>query len=61
MKAYVAVTGVIFALVSVAHILRVVLEHSDKARQPGFIVLTLLAIALSAWAGRLLWAARRQP
>jgi hypothetical protein len=54
MKAYIITTGVIFALITVAHILRFVSEGSRLATEPLFIVLTLVSAALSVWAWQVL-------
>jgi hypothetical protein len=54
MKAYLVTTGIIFALIGVAHILRVFAEGPRLAKDPLFILLTLLTFALSVWAWRLL-------
>lgn len=54
MKAYVMVTGVIFGLITVAHIWRA-FEERQIATEPWFILLTLAAAALCVWAMRLLW------
>jgi hypothetical protein len=54
MKAYVITTGIIFALIGLAHILRVFAEGPRLAKDPIFILLTLLTFALSVWAWRLL-------
>jgi hypothetical protein len=54
MKAYLITTGTVFALITLAHILRVVAEGSRIAKDPFFILLTLLAAGLSFWAWRLL-------
>ena len=50
MRAYVMTTGVIFALLAVLHVWRVVAESSLLAREPEYLVITLLAAALSVWA-----------
>jgi hypothetical protein len=52
-RAYVVTTGVIFGLIVVAHVLRVIEEGSRLAKEPSFVVMTLAAVALCAWAGRL--------
>lgn len=57
MKAYVMTTGVIFALLVVAHIWRVTVE-SHLATDPAFIVTTIIATLLTLWAGRLAWRLR---
>jgi hypothetical protein len=50
MKAYVITTGVIFALITLSHILRIVSEGLHLAAEPVFILLTVLSAALSIWA-----------
>lgn len=50
MRAYLMTTGVLFALIVVAHLSRIVLESSELATDPAYILITLLAAALSAWA-----------
>jgi len=54
MKAYLITTGSVFTLVEAAHIWRVISESAALARDPWFILLTVLAAALSVWAWRLL-------
>ena len=54
MKAYLITTGIIFALIVVAHILKAIAEGPGTAKDPFFIILTLLAAGLCVWAGRLL-------
>jgi hypothetical protein len=54
MKAYLITTGIVFALITLAHILRVFAEGPRLAKDPFFILLTLLAAGLSVWAWRLL-------
>ena len=54
MRAYLITTGVLFALVAVAHVWRVIAESSVLATDPWFVLLTILAVAMSAWAFRLL-------
>lgn len=57
MKAYLATTGTIFALLAVAHLLRTVAEWPRLAADPGFIVegpgIGVVAVALCVWAWRL--------
>ncbi len=55
MKAYLITTGVVFALLVVAHVWRVIVESRHLATEPDFILITLASAALSAWAWRLLW------
>jgi hypothetical protein len=52
MKAYVLTTGVIFGLITVAHLVRIIVEP-HFATDPFYVFLTLLAAALSVWAWRL--------
>lgn len=53
MKAYIATSGTLFGLVFVAHILRMIQEPA-LAREPWYILITLAAGALGAWAWRTL-------
>jgi tellurite resistance protein TehA-like permease len=53
MKVYVRTTGVIFGLIVLAHIWRVFEEGARLARDPWFILLTVLAATLCVWACRL--------
>jgi hypothetical protein len=59
MKTYVMTTGSVFALIVVAHIWRVLEEGTHLARDPFFILITVAATALSAWACWLLKGAPR--
>jgi hypothetical protein len=54
MKAYVITTGAVFGLVTLAHIWRIVAEEPHLARDPWFILITVVAAALCLWAWRLL-------
>jgi uncharacterized membrane protein len=54
MKAYIITTGIIFGLITVAHIMRFVMEGSRLATEPVFILLTLLSAALCVWAWQVL-------
>jgi hypothetical protein len=58
MKTYVAITGAIFGLITLAHVWRATAEGPHLATDPVFIVLTLAAAALCLWAVGLL---RRWP
>jgi hypothetical protein len=57
MKAYLGTTGVIFALVTLAHLARIGEISRQVARDPWFVAgwafLTLLAASLSVWAWKL--------
>ncbi len=60
MKVYLVTTGVVFALVVLAHVLRLVAEGPHLVHEPSFVILTLLAAGLSAWAWRLVWRSGRR-
>jgi hypothetical protein len=49
-KAYIIITGVIFAGLTVAHLLRVITENAHLAREPLFMIITVLSAGLSLWA-----------
>jgi len=54
MKAYIAVTGFFFIVITVSHIVRVSIE-SNLVRDPWFLVATVIAAGMSFWALLLLW------
>ena len=58
MRLYVLTTGVIFALLAVAHLFRVFHEAHQLASDPWFLIITLVAAGLSVWAFTV---ARRMP
>lgn len=58
MRIYVITTGVVFGLLTVAHIWRGVQER-QLATEPWFILITLACAALSLWAVRLVWRSPR--
>ena len=55
MKAYVITTGVVFALLTVAHLLRIIAEWPQLAKDPFFLLITIVAGGLCVWA---LWLLR---
>ena len=57
MKAYLITTGALFALITVAHVWRAVVE-SQLATDPWYVLLTLAVASLAVWAAVLL---RRWP
>jgi hypothetical protein len=59
MKAYVMTTGVVFGLLTLAHIWRVTAEGPHLATEPWYVLITAAAAAFCLWAVRLLWRARR--
>ena len=50
MRAYTITTGIVFALLAVAHVWRIFGERRELGTQPEFLIITLAAAALSAWA-----------
>jgi hypothetical protein len=57
MRAYLMTTGILFAVLVLAHAWRAAAE-SNLVRDPWFVLFTVLAASLSVWAFRLL---RRLP
>jgi hypothetical protein len=60
MKSYLGLTAAVFALLTVIHVWRMVAESTSLARDPFFLLTTVLSAALCVWALRLLAAARRR-
>jgi hypothetical protein len=62
MKAYLIITGTLFALLALAHLWRTIVEWSRLTADPWFILegpgIGLIALALCLWAWRLF---RRSP
>ena len=54
MRAYLLTTGTVFGLVAVLHLWRAIAESTSLARDPWFILITLVAVGLCVWAFRLL-------
>jgi hypothetical protein len=54
MRTYVAITGLIFGLITLAHIWRVYEEGSRLATEPFFVLMTVASTAIAIWAARLL-------
>jgi hypothetical protein len=52
MKAYVLTTGAVFGMIVLAHIWRVALEGPQLAKDPFYILITLVAAGLCLWAWR---------
>lgn len=59
MKAYLTITGVVFSLLTLAHVWRVIEEGTQLLRNPWWVLITVAAAALSVWAWRLLWRSSR--
>ena len=51
-RAYVITTGCVFFVIVLLHRVRVLFEGAHMLRDPGFIVTTVIAIALVIWAWR---------
>ena len=54
MKAYVMTTGAVFGLLTLAHLLRIIVEGPHLATDPLYVLITLAAASLCLWAWRLL-------
>jgi hypothetical protein len=54
MKAYLLTSGAIFGLLVVAHVMRIIAEGWQVARDPWFVLSTIIAGVLCLWAVRLL-------
>ena len=59
MRAYVMITGAVFGLIALAHLLRMILEGRHVATDPIFILLTIVAGSLCFWAWRLVRSSSR--
>ncbi len=58
MKTYVTFTGILFGLLTLVHIWRATVE-TQLATDPWYILITLAAATLCAWALSLVWQSRR--
>jgi hypothetical protein len=58
-KAYVVVTGAVFGLLTLAHLLRIMEEGSHLATDIGWVLITVASAGLCIWAFRLLWRSSR--
>ena len=54
MKVYVLVTGILFGLITIAHVLRMIEEGAGLATSPWYLLLTAVAAVFCLWAWRLL-------
>jgi hypothetical protein len=59
MKAYVVTTGVVFGLLTLAHVWRIAAEGPHVLTNPWWVGITIAAAALAVWAWRLLRVLRR--
>ena len=60
MNSHVVATGLVFALLAVAHAWRFVVERSVLVESPIFTVRTLVAAAFAIWAAPLLFRTARR-
>lgn len=61
MKAYVMTTGILFGLITLAHLWRVLEEGVGLATNPWYVLITIATAALCIWAWRLLRLSARAP
>jgi len=61
MKTYLTLTAALFGLLTVVHFWRMLVERETLAKDPWFLIITLVSAALCFWAVRLLVVARRRP
>jgi hypothetical protein len=54
MKAYLITTGALFGLLALVHVWRVIDAERELATDPWYILVALVAAAMSVWAFRLL-------
>ena len=59
MKTYLTLTAVLFGLLTVLHFWRMLQERGSLAKDPWFLIITLVSAALCFWAVRLLVVARK--
>ena len=50
MKGYIITSGSVFALLTLAHVWRIVAENRSLVSDPIFVSVTVMAAALSVWA-----------
>lgn len=50
MRAYIITTGVIFALLTVAHVARVMIEGTHVLKEPIFVITTICSVGMVVWA-----------
>jgi hypothetical protein len=60
MKIYLTLTAILFGLLTVLHFWRMMQERASLAKDPWFLIITLLSAALCFWAVRLLIVGRRR-
>ena len=60
MKPYLVLTAIVFGLLTVMHIWRMIAESTNLAKDPWFLLITLISFGLCLWAVRLLVVSRRR-
>jgi len=60
MRFYLLLTAIVFGLLTVLHLWRMISESTALARDPIFLLLTVVSAALCVWAVRLLVIDRRR-
>jgi len=50
MRAYIIITGIIFALITIAHLARLASESTRVLTEPVYVVFTILSTAIAIWA-----------
>jgi hypothetical protein len=50
MRAYVVTTGILFGLLTLAHLLRMLYESRALATDPGYLLITAASAVLCVWA-----------
>jgi hypothetical protein len=49
MKIYIAITAIVFGLLTLAHVARILFEDTGLVRDPAFMLFTLAAATLCVW------------
>jgi len=60
MRFYLLLTAIVFGLLTVLHLWRMISESTALARDPIFLLITVVSAALCVWAVRLLVIDRRR-
>jgi hypothetical protein len=60
MRFYLTLTAIVFGLLAVMHVWRMISESPALAKDPFFLLLTVISAALCVWAVRLLIIDRRR-
>jgi hypothetical protein len=61
LRAYVGITGIVFALMFIAHVARVFDEGTGILREPTIIATSVISLGLTIWAVVLLMRRPRSP